>query len=211
MLFFQTIWIWGVFIVSYTLFPLFHHIPPIIAGLLWAIFERDSCLSPPIPPFLSLLSSRLCFCRLFSVSQRLPAGPTAANASDIPQFPVWLGFGGKHRSLELLPPPQMIGSLHRPRVEHVSVSTHQHTFYNWEDLDYYKLLLYLYAVIWLMFYRFMRWIIWSVWVKKFMCEYLYSDLLWLLFCSMGTTTLSILTPLMIIEILSMCLFEPDMG
>lgn len=76
------------------------------------------------------------FVHLFSLPLEIPAGLTAVNTSVIPPFLLWLG--GNHWSLELLPPLQMIGPLHRVRVR---TSTDRRV-----RLCGYKLLLYVYML-----------------------------------------------------------------
>lgn len=95
----------------------------IICGLVLMcyIFFVCSCDCPSITA-CSWTSSALPFKSLL-VS---PAGLTAVNTSDIPQFLYWQGFGGNQQGLESLPPPWMIGPVCRPTVEHVSASTHWH-------------------------------------------------------------------------------------
>lgn len=95
---------------------------------------------------------------LLSVSLEMPAAPTAVDTSDIPQFLVWLGFGGNHWSLELLPPPQMISPQHRPSLPRVSIhtSTQSVSVYRFRPTGSYCSLC-VYVVIWLMYYALIHW------------------------------------------------------
>lgn len=59
---------------------------------------------------------------------------------------------------------------HLPRWLALHASTH--SLWGCVDLDCYKLLLYVYAVIWLMYYTFIHWHIWSfIPGSRFMCLY----------------------------------------